>query len=88
LARPALIGVVAAIAAWLPPNALAGLPRAAGAAGVLLAGGLGDYWAHRLGHACGWWWKLHAVHHAPHRMVALNNLRLHPLDWPSRSYSR
>ncbi len=47
---------------------------------AMLIAAFGDYWAHRLSHTLPWWWKLHAVHHAPHRMVALNNLRLHPLD--------
>ncbi len=47
---------------------------------VLLVSAFGDYWAHRASHEWRWWWKLHAAHHAPHRMHALNNLRLHPLD--------
>lgn len=75
-----ILTLVTALAGWLPAGLAHGLPLWAGAAGVLVVGGLGDYWAHRLGHEWGWWWKLHAVHHAPRRMVALNNLRLHPLD--------
>ncbi|TXD37333.1 sterol desaturase family protein [Lujinxingia vulgaris] len=58
-----------------------GLPLGVLAVVVLLVHGLGDYWAHRLSHRWEWWWKLHAVHHAPARMTALNNLRLHPLDY-------
>lgn len=81
---PAAQAVVAGTAAWLAGilgfGAMTELPLAVGVVAVLLVHGLGDYWAHRLGHQWGWWWKLHAVHHAPHRMVALNNLRLHPLD--------
>jgi ornithine lipid hydroxylase len=80
ITRSVLFGMVAALAAWVPADALAGLPLGVGAAGVLVTGGLGDYWAHRFGHEWGWWWKLHAVHHTPRRMVALNNFRLHPLD--------
>lgn len=57
-----------------------GLPLGFLAVVVLLVHGLGDYWAHRLSHQWEWWWKLHAVHHAPARMTALNNLRIHPLD--------
>ena len=73
-------GLVVALAGALPAGPLAGLPLALGAALALLVGGLGDYWAHRLSHELPWWWRLHAVHHAPHRMVALNNFRNHPLD--------
>lgn len=73
-----------ALATWvltlLPDGLASELPLALGTLGVLGVASFGDYWAHRLGHEVGWWWKLHAVHHAPHRMVALNNTRLHPVD--------
>ena len=80
IVRATLVGAVVALAAVLPLRTLAGLPLWLGAPGVLLVSGFGDYWAHRFGHEWPWWWRLHAVHHAPHRMVALNNYRLHPLD--------
>lgn len=80
LGRAAAAGVAAALATWTASGPMAELPLALGVLGVLLVSGLGDYWAHRFGHEWSWWWRLHAVHHAPHRMVALNNLRLHPLD--------
>lgn len=80
LAHAAIAALAVALAAWLPEGLLQAVPLWAGVVGVLLVGGFGDYWAHRLSHQWGWWWKLHSVHHAPHRMVALNNLRLHPLD--------
>lgn len=41
---------------------------------------LGAYVAHRLGHELPMLWRFHALHHAPQRMVALNNYRLHPVD--------
>ncbi len=56
------------------------LPLPLAALGALLVSELGDYWAHRWSHTHRGWWRLHAVHHAPRRMVALNNFRLHPLD--------
>lgn len=81
---PLAHATVATAAAWVAGtsrlDAIIELPLGVGVVAVLLVHGLGDYWAHRFGHAWGWWWKLHAVHHAPRRMVALNNLRLHPLD--------
>lgn len=81
---PLARAVVAAGTAWMSSHlnvsGMADLPLVAGVAAVLLVHGFGDYWAHRSSHRWPWWWKLHAVHHAPHRMVALNNLRLHPLD--------
>ncbi|MBV1860928.1 MAG: sterol desaturase family protein [Nannocystaceae bacterium] len=80
LTHAGILALVTAVACWLPEGLMHGLPLWAGAVGVLVVGGLGDYWAHRLSHGWGWWWKLHAVHHAPRRMVALNNFRLHPLD--------
>lgn len=41
---------------------------------------LGSYWAHRLGHTWPLLWRFHALHHAPSRLTALNNFRLHPFD--------
>lgn len=76
-------GISAAIvlaAAVLPLTLLSEVFLPFGVVLALLVGGLGDYWAHRWSHEWGWWWRLHSVHHAPHRMVALNNLRLHPVD--------
>ncbi|MBL4634841.1 MAG: sterol desaturase family protein [Kofleriaceae bacterium] len=80
IVNPMLAGAVVLLAALLPTNLLSGLPLWAGSIGVLLVGGLGDYWAHRYAHEWRWWWKLHSVHHSPHRMVATNNFRLHPID--------
>jgi len=80
LAQAALAAVVVATAAVLPQDMLSEISLWLGVPLALLVSGLGDYWAHRWSHEWSWWWKLHAVHHAPHRMVALNNFRLHPLD--------
>lgn len=41
---------------------------------------LGAYVAHRLAHEVPWLWRFHALHHAPTRMVTVNNFRLHPVD--------
>lgn len=80
LAHTSAAAFVVVCAGLLPAGLLAAWPLWAGALGVLLVSGFGDYWAHRFGHQWAWWWKLHAVHHRPHRMVAINNLRLHPVD--------
>jgi len=71
------------LAAWLAPplgQGLAGLWLGPAVAAVLLLRSFGDYWAHRLAHELPWLWRMHAVHHAPRRMVATNNPRLHPGD--------
>jgi len=81
--RPLAAAAVAALAAWVhPTNGADGWTSwfVVDTVATLLVLEFGDYWAHRLAHTQPWWWKLHAVHHAPHRMTALNNARLHPLD--------
>ncbi|MEO8714437.1 MAG: sterol desaturase family protein [Acetobacteraceae bacterium] len=39
-----------------------------------------DYWRHRLSHRLGWWWALHALHHAQPRMTFWSDDRNHLLD--------
>ena len=39
-----------------------------------------DYWRHRLSHRFGWWYALHAVHHAQRRMTFWADDRNHVLD--------
>ena len=39
-----------------------------------------DYWRHRLSHRFGWWYGLHAVHHAQRRMTFWSDDRNHVLD--------
>lgn len=80
LANALVVALVIGLSSIIPEGIAASMWLPAAAVSVLLVGGVGDYWAHRLAHESQWWWKLHAVHHAPHRMVALNNLRLHPVD--------
>jgi len=75
-----LAAVAASLAAWLPAGPLALLPTPLAVLVALVIAELGGYWAHRLAHEVPWLWRLHAVHHAPHRMTAVNNFRLHPLD--------
>lgn len=46
----------------------------------LLLFDLVDYVYHRLQHAVGWWWKLHAVHHSQRQMTLWSDNRNHLLD--------
>ena len=39
-----------------------------------------DYWRHRLSHRFGWWYGLHAVHHAQRHMTFWSDDRNHVLD--------
>jgi sterol desaturase/sphingolipid hydroxylase (fatty acid hydroxylase superfamily) len=39
-----------------------------------------DYWRHRLSHRFGWWYALHAVHHAQRQMTFWSDDRNHVLD--------
>ncbi len=39
-----------------------------------------DYWRHRLSHRLGWWYGLHAVHHAQRQMTFWSDDRNHVLD--------
>lgn len=38
------------------------------------------YWLHRLAHNWPPLWRLHAVHHSPHKLYAMNVGRFHPLE--------
>lgn len=39
-----------------------------------------DYWIHRAQHHFGWWWRLHALHHAQRQMTMWSDNRNHLLD--------
>lgn len=39
-----------------------------------------DYWIHRGQHHFGWWWRLHALHHAQRQMTVWSDNRNHLLD--------
>jgi sterol desaturase/sphingolipid hydroxylase (fatty acid hydroxylase superfamily) len=39
-----------------------------------------NYWIHRGQHQFGWWWKLHALHHAQRQMTMWSDNRNHLLD--------
>ncbi|WP_428374407.1 sterol desaturase family protein [Lichenicoccus sp.] len=39
-----------------------------------------DYWRHRFSHSFGWWYGLHAVHHAQRQMTFWSDDRNHVLD--------
>ena len=38
------------------------------------------YWLHRLSHEWMPLWRLHAVHHSPHKLYSMNVGRFHPLE--------
>ncbi|NRR29128.1 sterol desaturase family protein [Oxalobacteraceae bacterium] len=89
-----LFGVVDPALKWLLPLVLtAQLAPASAAAGwaslpflaqLLIATLLAEfssYWAHRLHHALPGLWWLHALHHGSGRLYALNNFRIHPLNY-------
>ena len=79
-----LLPVALALGAALSSSATAGLwpsrsPFALQVALALVVAELGQYWAHRLGHARELLWRLHATHHSPERLYWLNAGREHPL---------
>jgi sterol desaturase/sphingolipid hydroxylase (fatty acid hydroxylase superfamily) len=41
----------------------------------------GAYWMHRWHHSHPCLWSLHALHHGPDKLHALNNFRVHPLNY-------
>jgi sterol desaturase/sphingolipid hydroxylase (fatty acid hydroxylase superfamily) len=47
---------------------------------MLLTADLLRYWLHRFSHEWTWLWRLHAVHHSPHKVYWLNVGRFHPLE--------
>ena len=47
---------------------------------AVVLGELGPYALHRWAHRGGWGWSVHAVHHAPQRLNASNNLTTHPIN--------
>jgi ornithine lipid hydroxylase len=46
---------------------------------AILIGDLPAYWWHRLSHAWGPLWRLHALHHSSERLYLLSSARTHPL---------
>lgn len=67
------------VAAAMPGPAAHWSPWLAVPAAVVL-GELGPYVLHRWAHRGGWAWRVHAVHHAPPRVNASNNLTTHPIN--------
>jgi ornithine lipid hydroxylase len=47
---------------------------------ALLVADFGLYWAHRLGHELGFFWRFHALHHSPARLCFINTGRFHFVD--------
>ena len=56
------------------------LPVWAQAALMMLVADFGRYWLHRAFHRFAPMWRLHAVHHSPHRLYWVNVGRFHPLE--------
>ena len=56
------------------------LPVWAQAALMMLAADFGRYWLHRAFHRFAPMWRLHSVHHSPHRLYWVNVGRFHPLE--------
>jgi sterol desaturase/sphingolipid hydroxylase (fatty acid hydroxylase superfamily) len=77
-----LAGLVVAAAAlrWAGGGPADVLPLWAAVPLAVLAAEFGAYWLHRLMHAGGWWWAVHAVHHRPDSLNATNNLTTHPIN--------
>lgn len=82
VSQPVAEAAIAAIAIVLAPDGglVSGMHVVVQVAVGLLVFELGTYAAHRAAHEVPWLWKLHAVHHAPTTMRALNNPRLHPAE--------
>lgn len=81
------ISLVLAIAGLLASNGLIfeglwphGWPVAVQACLMLLAADFPRYWLHRAFHKFTPLWRLHAVHHSPHRLYWLNVGRFHPIE--------
>lgn len=56
------------------------LPIVLQASLLLFAADFPRYWMHRAFHRFSWMWRLHAVHHSPHRLYWLNVGRFHPIE--------
>jgi len=76
-----------ALAFWLVENLQTrhplwphGWPVWSQALAMLLAADLLRYWLHRFSHEWPLLWRLHAVHHSPHKIYWLNVARFHPLE--------
>lgn len=93
LGATSAVVAVAEAAAWGVAALLLGLSSGSGAlwptawpvaAQVLLALAIGDflpYLYHRASHeSSGFLWRVHAIHHAPERLYALNFARFHPIN--------
>lgn len=40
----------------------------------------GSYWLHRLSHGDNWLWRVHLLHHRPHKLNLANALTAHPVN--------
>ena len=75
-----LAGAVMLAQVWPAPTLLQDLPLWVAVPLALWVGELGLYAVHRLEHAGGWLWRVHALHHAPAGVNATNNVTIHPIN--------
>lgn len=82
-----LFALVDPLMKWLGPMAASlalfptGWPFWLQVALAALLAEFGSYWSHRLHHSQPALWWLHALHHGSERLYALNNFRIHPLNY-------
>ena len=81
------VPIVLGLARWIAESGIAAetlwphhLPVWMQAALMMLLADLGRYWLHRAFHTFAPMWRLHAVHHSPHRLYWLNVGRFHPIE--------
>ncbi len=70
---------------WVPPTLERLIPGLLGQQALTFAAyviilDFADYWRHRWSHAFGWWYSLHALHHAQKQMTFWSDDRNHLLD--------
>ncbi len=76
--------MVIAVYGWIgEPTGLPvfGMPFLLQVVTVTLLAEFGKYWAHRWHHRAPSLWWLHALHHGSERLYAINNFRVHPLEY-------
>ncbi|MDX1253223.1 MAG: sterol desaturase family protein [Gammaproteobacteria bacterium] len=72
----AYIGTAAPLFSFWPHD----WPVAAQAGLLVVSADFMRYWLHRAAHTAPLLWRLHAVHHSPHKLYWLNTSRFHPIE--------
>ncbi len=76
--------IVVAVYRWVGEpvaSPVADMPFAVQVLVVTLLAEFGKYWGHRWHHSVPILWWLHALHHSSERLYAINNFRVHPLEF-------